>query len=740
MQRQTLTKGRGFAKPGRRKFLCPGQRGEAFLSGGPAFQAGSGLRPLALKSIKKRIMRFAVCPFFCFPLALSASRTSFFPLSRWRARDVLLAALLMLPGLGGCGLLARDGDAGAQAADAQQTETGGGADQVWQGAPIAYSLHIEVRGKASEAKGLEGKMKDVSQLARLAKEPPDSLLALERRARADTESALKLLHSQCYYDGKVSFSLDESTSPVRVTLLLEPGPRYTLGRAGVRYEPAPHVPESFTNRSRETGFWGLERQSLPPPSFPSALPGVTVGRPVTADAMLAAVAALPQQLRRQGYPLARVAEARYSLNREARTLNADILVRPGPPALMGTIRVQGAKEVNAAYLQRLTPWMPGEEPWDRELLEDYANTLRGLGLFRSVEAAPAEAGLEKDGGEGHVPVLPVNITVVEAPFRSISGSARYDTDTGLGLEGTWEHRNLFHNGERLTVTAPLATEIQGIKAAFEKPAFLAREQRLLASASALREDTSAYRKMALSASAGLDRRLARQWWGGLGLGMESGSLKDNENSEHAYGVLSPQAHLRRDSRNNVLNPSSGSEVEIKLTPFSGFYQESFSALAGSVAASVYYAPLRDKAGQPDDRLVLAGRVEAGAMAGSALRVIPSSMRYYAGGAGSVRGYAYQALGPRDCEDDPLGGRSYQIVNLEARFKITDNIGLVPFLDGGMVYTDEFPRIIGDMDWGAGLGLRYYTPIGPVRLDVAAPLRRIDGDPPVQVYISIGQSF
>ncbi len=692
-------------------------------------------------------MRSGVFSFFRFSHAVSGrccvgsvSHTFFLPLSRSAARVFLLAALLMLPGLGGCGLLSKCGDAGLRAADAQRTETGGKTDPAWQDTPIPYILCIAVRDKSSGANGLEDKMRDASQLAQLAKDPPDSLLTLERRARADTDSALKLLHSQCYYDGKAAFSLDETVSPVRVTLLLDPGPRYNLGQADVSYAPAPEVPESFKNRSRERGFWGLEREMLPPPSFPSVLPGVTVGRPVTADVMLGTVEALPERLRREGYPLAKVADARYSLNRDARTLNADILVRPGPPALMGSIRVQGAKDVSAEYLQRLTPWTPGEEPWDSNLLEDYTNTLRGLGLFRSVEAAPAESGLEKSGEEGGVAVLPTDITVAEAPFRSISGSARYDTDTGLGLEGAWEHRNLFHNGEKLTVTAPLATEIQGIKAAFEKPAFLAREQSLLASASALREDTSAYRKMVVNASAGLDRQLSRQWWGGISLLVESGSLKDNENSEHPYVMVSPRATLRRDSRNNVLNPSSGSEVEIRLTPFTGFYQESFSAMAGSVAASVYYAPLRDKAGRPDDRLVLAGRVEGGAMSGSALRNIPSSMRYYAGGAGSVRGYAYQALGPRDSENDPLGGRSYQIVNLEARLKITENIGVVPFLDGGMVYTDEFPCITGDMDWGAGLGLRYYTPIGPVRLDVAAPLRRIDGDPSVQVYISIGQSF
>lgn len=632
----------------------------------------------------------------------------------------------------GCGLLSKTAtDPGTDAAAAESE-----LDPAWQGTPIPYSLHIEVQdGPAS----LADKMKAASQLAQLAKEPPDSMLGLERRARVDTETAVKLLHSQGYYEGKASFKLDESASPLRVTLVLTPGPRYVLGRAAVRYEPAPSVPDVFKDRVRVTGFWGLERENLPPPAFPAALPGVEPGKPVTADAMLAAVEALPEQLRREGYPLAKVADARYSLNRETRELNADIVLNPGPPALMGQIRVLGAKEVNAAYLQRLAPWTPGDQPWNSEMLDDYADTLRGLGLFRSVTAKPDAQALDEVGQSDGLTVVPAEIAVTEAPFRSISGSARYDTGTGLGVEGVWEHRNLFHNGEKLTLTAPIATEIQGLKAAFEKPAFLEREQRLLASASALREDTSAYLKTAANASVGLDRRLARQWWGGLSLFGEGGSLKDNENEAKAYGVFSPRANLRRDSRNNVLNPSSGSEIEIKLQPFTGFYEEGFNVLAGTIEASFYYAPFRKK-GLPDDKLILAARVEGGAMSGAPLRTIPSSMRYYAGGAGSVRGYAYQALGPRDSEDDPLGGRSYQIVNLEARFKVSEHIGIVPFLDGGMVYKDEFPPIIGDMDWGAGLGLRYYTPIGPVRLDVAVPLRQIEGDPPVQVYISIGQSF
>ena len=641
----------------------------------------------------------------------------------------LLAALVLLACVGGCGLLAR-----APAEEPQPAPPG--LETAWQGKPVPYKVSIKVQNGPDS---LAGQMKASSQLVQLAKEPPDSLLALERRARVDTASALSLLHSQGYYDGTASFEMDKEASPVPVVLTLSPGKRYSLGRADVYYDPEPVIPQYFRNRQREVGFWGLETEPVPPPSFPAVLPGVAIGKPIAADDLLAAVNALPEALRRQGYPMAKIADTNYTLDREASRLNADILVRPGPPALMGRIEVRGAKEVNAEYIQRLAPWTVAEEPWNSDMVEDYANKLRGLGLFRTVEAKALEDQIASGAGRDGAAVLPLEVTVAEAPFRSVGASARYDTDTGLGVEGMWEHRNFFGNGEKLTISAPLATETQGIKAAFEKPAFLAREQKLLVTGSTLREDTSAYEKIAGSGTGDIERRLSRQWWGSAGLGGESGSIKDNEQDAKGYGFFGPRVGLRRDTRNNVLNPSDGSELAVKLKPYTGFYGESFNVMTGVVSASGYYAPMR-KNGLPDDKLVLAGRVEAGALAGAGLRSIPASLRYYTGGSGSVRGYAYQSLGPRDHKDEPLGGRSYQVVNLEARYKITDDFGLVPFLDGGMVYRDELPRIIGDMNWGTGLGFRYFTPIGPVRLDVGFPLQPIDGDPPVQIYVSIGQSF
>ncbi len=640
-----------------------------------------------------------------------------------------LAVLVLLLCAGGCGLLAR-----APAEEPQPAPPG--LETAWQGKPVPYKVRIKVQDGPDS---LAGQMKASSQLVQLAKEPPDSLLALERRARADTASAQSLLHSQGYYDGLASIQIDKDASPVVVDLVLSPGKRYSLGRADVYYDPEPDIPQFFRNRQREVGFWGLQTEPVPPPSFPTVLPGVAIGKPIVADDLLAAVDALPESLRRQGYPLAAVADTSYTLDREARKLNADILVRPGPPALMGRIEVRGAKEVNAEYVQRLAPWNVGEEPWDSDMVEDYANKLRGLGLFRSVQVKSLEENLAWGAGRESASVLPLEVTVAEAPFHSVGASARYDTDTGLGVEGMWENRNVFGNGEKLTLTAPLATETQGLKAVFEKPAFMAREQKLLVTGSTLREDTSAYEKIAGSGSGDIERRLSRQWWGSAGLGGESGSIKDNEQDPKGYGFFGPRVGLRRDTRNNILNPSDGSELAVKVKPYTGFYGESFNVMTGVVSASGYYAPFR-KDGLPDDKLVLAGRVEAGGLAGAGLRTIPASLRYYTGGAGSVRGYAYQSLGPRDHKDEPLGGRSYQVVNLEARYKITEDVGIVPFLDGGMVYRDELPRIIGDMNWGAGLGLRYYTPIGPVRLDVGFPLQPIDGDPPVQIYVSIGQSF
>lgn len=598
---------------------------------------------------------------------------------------------------------------------------------------------------ASAAADLKARMEDASTLVQLRDEAPDGRLALERRARLDKETAEQLLQAQGYYEGTANFQLDTSGGKALVTLRLVPGPRYVLGRARVRYEPEPQVPEAFRNGTRRAQYSGLQgligreaREPVSPPRFPRHL-RLSPGKPVTAEEMLEAVDRVGRYLRRQGYPIAKVTDSRYTLNRELRTLNAEITIDPGPPALMGEVRLVGESGVSETYLRRLAYWRPDDERWNSRRVGNYGDRLRGLGLFNSVTLTPALEEWKKNSGPGKVAPLPLDLRVEDAPFRSLGAEARYDTDTGFGVEGEWEHRNLFGNGEELRLNLPITTEKQGLTANFEKPAFLRSGQSLNAAASALHEDTDAYERRGIAAHALLNRRVNRYWRVGAGLGGDGGELAEDDHGMRLYSVIGPRLDIRRDSRDNRISPRDGTLTHLQVSPVAGYYDNTFTALTGKAEWRGYYAVFHNRRGKPDDRLVLAARASAGIMAGVPLHAMPGSLRYYVGGAGSVRGYSYQALGPRNSKGDPLGGRSFQLVNLEARIKLMDDVGLVPFLDGGMAYRDQYPTL-NDMHWGAGLGLRYFTPIGPLRLDVATPLNPVDDDPPVQFYISIGQSF
>ena len=139
------------------------------------------------------------------------------------------------------------------------------------------------------------------------------------------------------------------------------------------------------------------------------------------------------------------------------------------------------------------------------------------------------------------------------------------------------------------------------------------------------------------------------------------------------------------------------------------------------------------------RVVLAGRVRLGTIAGAPRDAIAPSRRFYAGGGASVRGYGYQDIGPRDPNNVPIGGRSLSEFSIEARVKAFGNFGVVPFFDGGNIYTSPLPKFT-DFRYGAGIGLRYYSSFGPIRLDIGTPLNPQKGDARVAVYVSLGQAF
>jgi translocation and assembly module TamA len=171
-----------------------------------------------------------------------------------------------------------------------------------------------------------------------------------------------------------------------------------------------------------------------------------------------------------------------------------------------------------------------------------------------------------------------------------------------------------------------------------------------------------------------------------------------------------------------------------VTPYTGTGDGGLLFAVGTVSGSAY------RALDTDRRFVLAGRAKFGSLVGEETDDVPANKRFYAGGGGSIRGYEFQSVGPLDANNDPLGGRSLIELNAELRVRITEQIGLVPFVDGGMVFDSVYPDFEEDLRWAAGLGVRYFSAIGPLRLDIAIPLNKREVDDSFQFYISLGQAF
>jgi translocation and assembly module TamA len=210
---------------------------------------------------------------------------------------------------------------------------------------------------------------------------------------------------------------------------------------------------------------------------------------------------------------------------------------------------------------------------------------------------------------------------------------------------------------------------------------------------------------------------------------------DNGEGKRRFQLFGLPLTAVRDDTNDALDPTEGTRLQLSLTPTTGVGDESLLFLTAIAGGSAYYAI------DEEERFVLAGRARVGTILAEDTDALPASRRFYAGGGGSIRGYEYQLVGPLDNDEEPFGGTSLVEIGAEVRVRVTEEIGVVPFIDGGTVYDDPIPNGDETLRWAAGLGLRYFTGFGPIRLDVAFPLNPRDGvDEAFQFYVSFGQAF
>jgi translocation and assembly module TamA len=564
---------------------------------------------------------------------------------------------------------------------------------------IAYEVVID--GPLDEA--LQTLLEDVSEARRLTVRPPSSLLQLRRRAADDRPRLVQALRSEGYYAAEVEPHLDTGSIPARITFTALPGEPY-------RFETL------------------LVEAIDPPPGFvaPEAFElGLVPGRRAESDRVLAAEVELLLHARRAGHPFAELGPRRAVVDHRTLTMDLTLRIVPGPQARMGGVSFQGVDSIAEDFLQRRIPWRRGD-PYRPELIEEARRSLLATNLFSTVRMRRAEA-LDEDGR------LEVAIEVAERAHRSIGVGLRYLTDEGPGADVTWEHRNLFRRGERLQASIDGSGIGYEIKGNFRKPDFRIRRMDLIADGGIAYQDTDAYLRRSAGAGIGLERTLRPGMTATAGVAYRAVRLTDQEGTEE-FALLSLPLTFDWDRSDSLLDPTRGGRLDLQVVPFADTLGSGvmFGRLLGRYS---HYFQVSER-----PRVILAARAALGGMVGAGRAAIPADERFYAGGGGSVRGIAFQLASPLGTGGRPRGGRSLLETALEARVRLTETIGFAAFVDAGRAFESSFPDLSERVQIGAGLGLRYHTAIGPIRLDLAVPVERRRVDDRFQVYVSIGQAF
>jgi translocation and assembly module TamA len=533
---------------------------------------------------------------------------------------------------------------------------------------------------------------------------------LRRRAESDLPLMLKILRSRGYYSSSAEAALEEvAPGTMQVTVTIEPGPAYIL---------------------REHRLVAVQEGAMAPPALDAASLGSPVGGQALSAEIAIAEAAAATQLRQVGFPYATFSGRSGLADPEAATLEVESTLDTGPAYLFGPVTFAGLKTIDEDYLRSYLPWSEGEA-FDISKLREFQRRLSATDLFSAAAVRIPET--PPPGTQDPAP-LPVSVELEEGPRRRITGGLRYDTDLGASVRATFEHRNLFGANERLLIEADVGQDELSLNFGVRKPQFLRPGQDLLFGLSLKHTDIAAYDADTADVSVGLERQMTDHWRGGVGVLGEISDIDDNEFDATAQ-LLGVPIFAAYEGSNNLLNPTNGERLWLGVTPFVGVFDHEDTEFLVLDAIGSVYRPLDD-----ERKYVIAARGRMASVLAPDLKSVPATRRLYSGGGGSVRGYALDVVGPLDNKDDPVGGRSTLELGMELRARLFDDIGGVVFADAGSVSTAMFPDFEEGIQVAAGLGLRYHTPIGPIRLDVAFPLNGRSSDDVFQFYFSIGQAF
>ncbi|ROQ91161.1 autotransporter secretion outer membrane protein TamA [Desulfosoma caldarium] len=570
---------------------------------------------------------------------------------------------------------------------------------------FAASLRYAVQMEDSVEGAWASRLQPLSETVAREKEGAVSLSQLRRRAEKDKNLFRTFLRSEGFYACEVAYHIDPSTDPLTVRFTVNPGPLYVLEETTLDVSG---IDASLFDVLMET-----TRSSLP----------------ASSPALAAHIADADQKilsiLGQHGHPLARISERRVIVRHDARTVHPHYVVSAGPKTFFGPVSLVGLESVREDVVRPRIPWKEGDL-FDTRLMTKAQDNLIRMDLFSVVRLAHGST-VDAQGR------LPVEITVVEKKPRTFKGGFFYSTDVGPELNVSWENRIIRAGKAKVGVESWLSSQRMILGGIATWRDFLRTDQLVQVEGHMGQEDWDAYWTRSVGTTVSVVRDVRPTIRASAGAGFRLSSVEQASNRE-TYGHLFLPAFVRMDTTDNPLDPARGFRWHLQTSPYWDLTDTSLFFWKTSTSLSTYYDWSKD------GRLVLASIVAAGSIAGATQGAVPADLRFYVGGGGSVRGYEYQSVGPRD-GNDPVGGRSFLSWNGEVRWRMTQRYGLAAFLDGGTAYESPVPDFTRSFRWATGLGFRYYSPLGPFRMDVAFPLNRRAGiDDAFQIYISLGQAF
>ena len=576
---------------------------------------------------------------------------------------------------------------------------------------IRYTVQVEGLGSVGDSEELLRAFRQQSALEAERKDPANAA-QIGRRANADADLLTQLLRADGYYDAAVEPRTEKVGNALSVVLTADPGSQYHFASVDL-----PGLDSAGPEAARL-------RDSF----------AVKAGDPVVATDVIAAGVSLTTALGEQGYAGATLGDQDIEVNHQTHLATLVLPVNPGPVARFGSIHVSGRPAFSASHVALIARFKRGD-PFQRSKLDDLRRALVATTLIANadIQVVPVQGGKAVD----------INVRLEPAPQHTIAGELGYGTAQGARLEVSWTDRNFFNPEGALTLRGIAGTNEQLLGVQVRRSNFAMRDQTLNLQFSASHQKYAAYTAKTVDLTAYIERQsnfiwhkkwtwsYGGEWLGTIERGVFSSALTK---TTRRFLIAAVPLSLGYDGSDSLLDPTTGFRLSGRVSPEISFHGGHFSYGRAQFDASAYH-PV-------GGRVVVAGRVRLGTIFGSSLFNVAPSRRLYAGGGGSVRGYGYQQLGPKDLDGDPIGGRGLAEFALEARVRLKQlggNLGIVPFFDGGTLTSSARPDF---RHWrtAAGLGVRYYSLFGPIRVDVGVPLNRQTGDGPFAVTVSLGQAF